>query len=128
MDIDALDPAAALTGIEHRAVHQRIDGRVEIGVTGRLSDAVLDVPVAGALVAPRTVLEALEKGEREGGGSRKAVIDDLPLFAATAEPQPAKVQASEVEARLQDVLPDELTPKDALALVYELREMLGKPG
>ena len=76
----------------------------------------------------RVVLEALEKGEREGGASRKAVIDDLPLFAATPTPQPAKAKASQVEARLKDVLPDELTPKDALALVYELREMLGKDG
>jgi DNA mismatch repair protein MutS len=34
------------------------------------------------------------------------------------------VKGSQVEDRLKAVLPDELTPKDALALVYELREML----
>jgi DNA mismatch repair protein MutS len=33
-------------------------------------------------------------------------------------------KASAVEARLREVLPDELSPKAALALVYELREML----
>ncbi len=32
MHIDALDAAAALAGIVGRAVHQRIDGRIEIGV------------------------------------------------------------------------------------------------
>ena len=51
--------------------------------------------------------------------------DDLPLFRA-APVQARAVQASAVEARLKDVLPDELTPKEALALVYELRDLLKK--
>jgi DNA mismatch repair protein MutS len=70
----------------------------------------------------KVVLEALEKGEREGG--RKAFVDDLPLFAAMPAPPPVKQQVSEVEARLKAVLPDELTPKEALALIYELRGMV----
>jgi DNA mismatch repair protein MutS len=74
----------------------------------------------------KVVLDALEKGEREGGGSRKAIIDDLPLFAATPAPKPTPIKESDVEARLKDVMPDELTPKDALALVYELRGLLEK--
>ncbi|MBR2574069.1 MAG: DNA mismatch repair protein MutS [Loktanella sp.] len=73
----------------------------------------------------KVVLEALEKGEREGG--RKAFVDDLPLFAAMPAPPPVKHQVSEVEARLKAVLPDELTPKEALALIYELRGMV-EPG
>jgi len=73
----------------------------------------------------KLVLEALEKGEREGG--RKAFVDDLPLFAAMPAPPPVKQQVSEVEARLKAVLPDELTPKEALALIYELRGMV-EPG
>jgi len=72
----------------------------------------------------RVVLDALEKGEREGGSSRKALIDDLPLFAAKPSAPRSKPVASEVEARLKAVLPDELTPREALALVYELRAML----
>ena len=73
----------------------------------------------------RTVLEALEAGEREGGGRQKALIDDLPLFravAASAPPRPAK-RESEVERRLKAVHPDELTPKEALSLIYELAEI-----
>ncbi|WP_322893203.1 MULTISPECIES: DNA mismatch repair protein MutS [unclassified Yoonia] len=70
----------------------------------------------------KVVLEALEKGEREGG--RKAFVDDLPLFAAIPAPPPVKQEASLVEARLKDVMPDELTPKQALALIYELRGMV----
>lgn len=75
----------------------------------------------------RVVLEALEKGEREGGTRRQALIDDLPLFAAApvvARPAPV-VRESAVEGRLKGVLPDELTPKEALALVYELKGMVG---
>ncbi|SLN33581.1 DNA mismatch repair protein MutS [Pseudooctadecabacter jejudonensis] len=70
----------------------------------------------------KVVLEALEKGEREG--QQKAVIDDLPLFSATPAPAPAKTAPSEVEARLKDVLPDDLSPKEALDLIYELRGLI----
>jgi DNA mismatch repair protein MutS len=81
----------------------------------------------------RSVLEALESGEREGAGRQKALIDDLPLFRAAPSSAPAKVASreSQVEARLKAVHPDELTPKEALALIYELAEMakggLGPP-
>ncbi len=72
----------------------------------------------------RVVLEALEKGEREGGAKRTALIDDLPLFAA-APPAPApKIEASEVEARLNAVVADELSARDALAMIYDLKAMI----
>ncbi|MDG1408191.1 MAG: DNA mismatch repair protein MutS [Octadecabacter sp.] len=70
----------------------------------------------------KVVLEALEKGEREG--KRKAVIDDLPLFSVTPTHAPQKTAPSEVEARLKDVMPDDLSPKDALDLIYELRGLV----
>ena len=74
----------------------------------------------------RVVLEALEKGEREGGSGQKALIDDLPLFrlAQVLPRVEARAKASEVEARLREVLPDELSAREALHLVYELRAML----
>ncbi len=72
----------------------------------------------------RVVLDALEKGEREGGQAREALIDDLPLFAATPPPMSAPAQESEVEARLASVLPDELTPKEALSLIYDLKALV----
>ncbi|EBA14149.1 DNA mismatch repair protein MutS [Roseobacter sp. CCS2] len=72
----------------------------------------------------KVVLDALEKGEREGGGAQKAIIDDLPLFAATPAPKPAAVKASKVEDALKGVFPDDLTPKEALTLIYELRNMV----
>ena len=73
----------------------------------------------------KVVLEALEAGEREGGARQKTLIDDLPLFRAipVAAPKPV-AQASAVEARLKEVMPDELTPIEALRLVYSLKDLL----
>jgi DNA mismatch repair protein MutS len=76
---------------------------------------------ASVVQRARVVLEALEKGEREGGGKQKALIDDLPLFSATAPP-PQPTKPSAVESALDDIYPDELTPKEALALIYKLKE------
>jgi DNA mismatch repair protein MutS len=75
----------------------------------------------------KVVLEALESGERQGGARPKALIDDLPLFsvAQSAPPAPRVVaKESKVEERLKEAHPDEMTPMEALRLVYELRELL----
>ena len=75
----------------------------------------------------RVVLDALEKGEREGGATQKALIDDLPLFSAApvaAPPQPART--SEFETVLADILPDEMTPKEALDTLYALKALITK--
>lgn len=73
----------------------------------------------------RTVLEALEKGEREGG-QKQAVIDDLPLFRAAPPmaPKAAPKGPSPVEQALRDLHPDEMTPRQALAALYDLRAKL----
>ncbi|SMX32368.1 DNA mismatch repair protein MutS [Maliponia aquimaris] len=75
----------------------------------------------------RDVLEALEQGERERT-SPKALIDDLPLFSAAARTAPRKVsrEPSAVEEKLRDILPDELTPREALQALYDLKEALTK--
>lgn len=79
---------------------------------------------ASVVERAKVVLEALEKGEREGG-KQAALIDDLPLFRAApmvaARPAPKE---SAVEARLRDIHPDELTPIEALRLVYEIKGLL----
>ena len=72
----------------------------------------------------KVVLDALEKGEREGAQNPKAIIDDLPLFASPPTGPEPEIKASEVEDRLRGILPDELSPKDALNLIYELRDLL----
>jgi DNA mismatch repair protein MutS len=69
------------------------------------------------------VLEILEKGEQGGALSRLA--DDLPLFRA-ARPQAAPVppRISPIEEALRGIRPDELTPREALELLYRLKALL----
>jgi len=74
----------------------------------------------------RVVLEALERGEREGGSRRHALIDDLPLFSTvSAAPQRPARGPSKLEERLAALHPDELTPLQALAALYDLKSILG---
>lgn len=70
----------------------------------------------------RVVLEALERGEREGHSKQKALIDDLPLFSAVATVAPMRPSA--LEDALADVQPDALSPKEALDLIYALKAKL----
>ena len=75
----------------------------------------------------RVVLDALERGEREGGSARETLIDDLPLFSPRPTSPPIPMRGpSEIETTLRAVLPDELSPRDALALIYELKSKLLK--
>jgi DNA mismatch repair protein MutS len=70
----------------------------------------------------REVLETLEAGEREGGAA--SLADALPLFQARVAQAPPPHRKSGVEARLGEIVPDHLTPREALELLYELRAML----
>ena len=72
----------------------------------------------------KAVLELLEQGEREGGGKARTLIDDLPLFSVRPAPVQVTAKASEVEARLREIRPDEMSPRDALVALYELRDLL----
>jgi DNA mismatch repair protein MutS len=74
----------------------------------------------------KVVLEALEKGEREGGTRKHTLIDDLPLFSAAPPAQPKIAKGpSKIEERLAALRPDEMTPLAALAALYDLRSLLG---
>ena len=77
---------------------------------------------ASVIARARVVLEQLEKGEREGGTRQKALIDDLPLFASAPTPLPVP-KSSLAEERLEKISPDELTPREALQLLYELKDL-----
>jgi DNA mismatch repair protein MutS len=69
------------------------------------------------------VLETLEQGEQAGALAR--LVDDLPLFsAAVGRAAPLGRGPSALEARLEEIRPDELTPRQALELLYELRALL----
>jgi DNA mismatch repair protein MutS len=69
------------------------------------------------------VLQILENGDEAGALARLA--DDLPLFRAVRErPVPAAARESAAEAMLEDIRPDELTPREALELLYKLKAAL----
>jgi DNA mismatch repair protein MutS len=67
------------------------------------------------------VLAALEKGEQGGAVARLA--DDLPLFRAAPRNAPPTAKKSGFEEALESVNPDELTPRDALELLYRLKAL-----
>ena len=68
------------------------------------------------------VLSVLEKGEQ--GGALARLADDLPLFsAARRRAEPALPQESAAEALLRETRPDELTPREALDLIYRLKAL-----
>lgn len=72
----------------------------------------------------RVVLEALEKGDREDGSKSKKLFEDLPLFAAAPAPIAVPKQDSQLEITLAKVSPDDLTPKQALSMIYQLKQLL----
>ncbi len=78
---------------------------------------------AAVVERARTILERLEEGDRARGGRGEGLIDDLPLFRASAPATPAP-PLSDAEARLVEIHPDDLSPREALALIYELKGML----
>ncbi len=66
----------------------------------------------------RTILAGLEAGDRRVSG--RGLIDDLPLFAAGSEPIAAP---DPIHAAVAALNPDELTPKQALEALYELKHI-----
>ena len=71
------------------------------------------------LTRAQTVLEVLEQGEKATAATRLA--NDLPLFQARPVPAPAEPAPDPLRDRLAAINPDDLTPRDALELVYALR-------
>jgi DNA mismatch repair protein MutS len=66
----------------------------------------------------RAVLNVLE--QRSSGG-KGAVLDDLPLFAH--QPPPPKAAVNPLYDRIDQVRPDDLTPRQAIDLIYELKKI-----
>jgi len=74
---------------------------------------------AAVIARAEEVLHNLESGEQSGAISKLA--QDLPLFAAAPTPvSRAPEKRSEALAALAKITPDELTPKAALDLIYQL--------
>ena len=87
---------------------------------------------AAVVARAEEVLGTLEQGEQAGALTRLA--DDLPLFAAAlaqnrhADDRPsgmseASARPSVLEERLSGINPDDLTPRQALELLYALKSL-----
>jgi DNA mismatch repair protein MutS len=68
------------------------------------------------------VLRILEQGEQSGALAQLA--DDLPLFSASVPATTVESAASAVEEELAELNPDELSPRDALEILYRLKGLL----
>ena len=68
----------------------------------------------------KSVLAKLEAG-RDATGGIAAGLDDLPLFAAVAEPE---VADDPLESALEAIEPDQLSPREALEALYRLKDLL----
>lgn len=86
---------------------------VQVAQLAGLPESVID--------RARIVLDALESGEREGGATKKTLIDDLPLFSISPAPPPAKPAPSPALEMLETIHPDDLSPREALDLIYKLK-------
>ena len=67
------------------------------------------------------VLHILEEGEQSGALAKLA--DDLPLFSATVPDISPDAEPSAVQRALEEINPDELTPRDALEILYRLKAL-----
>jgi DNA mismatch repair protein MutS len=75
----------------------------------------------------KTILGELERSDREN--PKRALVDDLPLFAASVaasmRTEPAKIAAEAKPDPLREALdsinPDEMTPREALDALYRLK-------
>jgi DNA mismatch repair protein MutS len=67
----------------------------------------------------KSVLAKLEAG-RDATGGLAAGLDDLPLFAAAAEPEHGP---DPLAAALDNLQPDGLTPREALETLYRLKKL-----
>ena len=81
---------------------------------------------APVVVRAKEILEKLEQGNDSDRSKAEALLDDLPLFAEAAKarafmPEPRR---NAIEDHLREIMPDELTPRKALELIYALKELL----
>jgi len=81
----------------------------------------------------QAILDRLEKpgspgGNGKAGGGAKAALESLPLFAAAPEPAPAREEKPDpLREALSAVRPDDLTPRQAHDLLYQLKTLAEKP-
>lgn len=74
----------------------------------------------------RDVLKQLEESDRQNPAQQ--LVDDLPLFSVHMEAgaTDSSTKESEVEKLLQNINPDDMSPREALEALYDLKRSLAK--
>jgi DNA mismatch repair protein MutS len=67
------------------------------------------------------VLKRLEDGRQQS--QKLHLIDELPLFSATLKMAEPEIKKDDLRKRLADLVPDEVSPREALSIIYELKQL-----
>jgi DNA mismatch repair protein MutS len=67
------------------------------------------------------VLKRLEDGRQQP--QKRHLIDELPLFSATLKMAEPEIKKDDLRKRLADLVPDEVSPREALTIIYELKQL-----
>lgn len=102
-------------------LHEVIDGA---------ADRSYGIHVAKLAGLPKAVLrrseQVLQHLEKNGkGNSMQELADDLPLFAALREKEETVPAANPLAEALAEINPDDMSPKEALEKLYELKKLCG---
>lgn len=99
----------------HRVIEGSADRSygIQVARLAGLPDSVIE--------RARAVLDQLENQNRANAASQ--IIDDLPLFSANVQPPGTREKTSELEEKLAAIQPDELTPRQALEMLYALKQL-----
>ncbi|MBV9738973.1 MAG: DNA mismatch repair protein MutS [Hyphomicrobiales bacterium] len=74
---------------------------------------------SSVIARAKSILAGLERTEREKPAAK--LIEELPLFAAATPADPPPPERDRIRETLEAVHPDELTPKEALEILYRLK-------
>ena len=101
-------------------LHEVIDGA---------ADRSYGIHVAKLAGLPKMVIKRAEQvlTSLENGGKSsniKNLADDLPLFAVLKEKEEKTEEKSPLKEELENLNPDDLSPREALEELYKLKEML----
>jgi len=83
---------------------------------------------AVVLERAKIILNELEKNDIEKGPGTKLLGEDLPLFSQklTDKTSNQSDKNSELSEKIESIYPDQISPNEALQLLYKLKEISNK--